>query len=46
MRKTEIPKAKNNELVKDYVTSYALLSLNYNLGRGTKQLEEVTAALS
>ena len=39
MRKTEIKKAKDNELVLEYVETYSLLLLNYNLGKGIKQLK-------
>ena len=38
-RKREIPKAKDNELVADYVNSYALLFYNYNTNGGIKQLQ-------
>lgn len=37
MRKSEIPKAKDNELVFEYVESYALLMMNYNEGKAIKQ---------
>lgn len=40
MRKTEIPKAKENDLITEYVSSYATLLLNYNLSRGTTQAEK------
>lgn len=40
MKKTEIAKAKNNELVYEYVNSYALLCLNSTSGRGVKQLSK------
>lgn len=40
MRKSEIKKAADNELIVDYVSSYSSLILNYNLGRGIKQHEK------
>ena len=40
MRKTEIKTAKDNELIAEYVHSYAMLIVKYNLNRGTKQLEK------
>ena len=38
MRKSEMKKATVNELLVDYVRSYASLCLNQNFSRGTKQL--------
>lgn len=40
MRKSEIPKAKDNDLITEYVSSYATLLLNYNLSRGIIQAEK------
>ena len=40
MRKNEIPKAKDNDLITEYVSSYATLLLNYNLSRGVIQAEK------
>lgn len=40
MTKKEIKIAKNSELVYEYATSYALLIVNYNIGKGTKQLQK------
>ena len=40
MKKSELKSAKINELIVDYVQSYSMLSLNYNLNKGTKQLEK------
>lgn len=37
MKKSEIKKATNNELIVDYIQSYSSLCLNINAGRGTKQ---------
>ena len=39
MRKNEIAKAKDNDLITEYAVSYATMLLNYNLGRGMKQIE-------
>jgi hypothetical protein len=39
MKKNEIAKAKDSELVYEYVQKYSSLCLNYNLGRATKQLQ-------
>lgn len=40
MRKNEISKAKDNELIVDYVRSFAMLIRNDALRCGTKQLEK------
>ena len=40
MRKNEIPKAKDNDLIAEYVSSYATLLLNFNLSRGIIQAEK------
>ena len=40
MRKNEIPKAKDNELIAEYINVYAMLLLNYNRDMGTKQYEK------
>ncbi len=40
MRKNEISKAKDNDLITEYVSSYATLLLNYNLDKGTTQAEK------
>lgn len=40
MRKNQIPKSKDNELIFEYVNSYAKLLLNYNQNKGIKQLEK------
>ena len=45
MRKNEIPKAKNNELLVDYIRSYSEWGENSILGRGVKQLERHCADL-
>ena len=45
MRKTEIAKAPDNDLIVDYVLSYSRLCLNINLDRGTKQLSAHCADL-
>ena len=39
MTKKEIIEAKDSKLVYEYATNYALLLMNYNLGKGTKQLQ-------
>ena len=39
MRKNEISKADNSELIVDYVISFSSLISNYNTNRGIKQLE-------
>lgn len=39
MKKSEIAKAKDNELITEYVKSYSTLSLNYNLNRGIEKLQ-------
>jgi hypothetical protein len=41
MRKNEIPKAKDNDLITEYINAYATLLLNYNANLGTKQLEQM-----
>ena len=38
--KTTIKIAKDNDLIMEYVSSYATLLLNYNLGRGMTQIEK------
>lgn len=38
MRKSEIKKAKDNELLVDYISSVTSLHLNYNLNKKTEQL--------
>lgn len=45
MRKSEIAKAKDNELIVDYVKSYSSLCLNINLKLGEKQLSKHCADL-
>ena len=40
MRKREIPKAKDNDLITEYVSSYATLLLNYNSSRRIIQAEK------
>lgn len=40
MRKNEIPKAKDNELITEYISKYASLLLNYNSKMGIKVLEK------
>ena len=45
MRKADIPKAANNELIVEYVDTYSSYLLNYNDGRGIKQLEARLTAL-
>lgn len=40
MTKAEIPKAKDNELITEYVSSYALLLVKFNLDRGTAKAEK------
>lgn len=45
MRKNQIPKSKDNELIFEYVNSYAKLLLNYNQNKGIKQLEKHCADL-
>lgn len=40
MKKNEITKAKDNELIVEYVKSYSSLCLNENLQLGTKQLSK------
>lgn len=40
MRKNEIPKAKDNDLITEYILKYGLLFVNYNTNRGIKQLEK------
>lgn len=37
MTKAEIKKAKDNELIVDYVRTYSSFCLNVNLGMGIKQ---------
>lgn len=39
MTKKEIKTASNSEIIVAYINAYTLLNLNYNLNRGTKQLE-------
>ena len=45
MRKTEIARAKDNELIVDYVRSYGLYLRNMNLGLGEKRLANHCADL-
>ena len=45
MRKADIPKAADNELIFEFVNSYAQLSINLNIGGGTKQLSALCAEL-
>ena len=45
MTKNEIKKAKDNELIIEYVKSYSGLCLNENLHLGTKQLSKHCADL-
>lgn len=40
MRKNEIPKAKDNDIITEYVLKYSFLTVNFNAGLGTKQLEK------
>ncbi|MEE1256002.1 MAG: hypothetical protein UHN47_05770 [Lachnospiraceae bacterium] len=37
MQKKEIVNAKDNELITEYVSTYASYLINFNLNRGTKQ---------
>ena len=45
MRKCDIPKLANNDLITEYVLTYSMLLLNFNSGRGTKQYEGQCKAL-
>ena len=45
MTKAEILKAKDNDLITEYISSYASLLVNYNLKLGTKRLEQHCSAL-
>lgn len=45
MRKADIPKMANNELIVEYVDAYASFLLNYNANRGIKRYEVLIAAL-
>ena len=40
MRKNEIPKAKDNDLITEYILKHAFLLVNFNNQMGTKQLEK------
>lgn len=40
MRKNEIKKSKDNELLVDYINSIVMLHLNYNSGRSLNQIEK------
>lgn len=40
MRKNEIAKAKDNDLITEYVSTYSTLLVNWNVGRGTIQAEK------
>lgn len=45
MRKSEIKKAKDNELVAEYAVVYSMYCTNINTGGGTKQLSARLIAL-
>lgn len=45
MRKSEIKKSKNNDLIVDYICSVVSFHLNYNLGRAIEQIEKHCADL-
>lgn len=45
MKKTEIPKLKDNELIRSYVQTYGFLMRNMNIGRGEKRLSDQCKAL-
>lgn len=45
MKKAEIKKSKDNELIAEYVISYSSLCVNFNLQRGTKSLSKHCADL-
>ena len=38
MKKAEIKRIPNNELIREYIKAYSQFQLNCNLGRGTTQL--------
>lgn len=40
MRKTDIPKLADNDLITEYVSAYASLLMNTNMNMGVKQLEK------
>lgn len=40
MTKKEIAQVKNNELITEYVNSYAMLMMNYNEGKGIYRLQK------
>ena len=40
MKISEISKCSNSDLITEYVISYNLLGLNYNLHKATKELEK------
>lgn len=40
MTKQAMKKAKDNELMFDYIQSYSILMLNLNSDRGTRQIEK------
>ena len=39
MTKQEVKETENHTLIKETINTYAMLLVNFNLGRGTKQLE-------
>lgn len=45
MRKTDIPKLADNDLITEYVRVYASLLMNTNMNMGVKQLEKQCANL-
>lgn len=40
MIKQEIKKAKDNELIVDYIDTYSILCMNQNMGGGTKRYSQ------
>lgn len=40
MKKSEIKRSKDNDLLVDYINSIVIFNLNYNSGRSIKQLEK------
>ena len=45
MKKSEIKKLENNELIREYVFRYSVLSVNINLQMATKMLAKQCADL-
>jgi len=45
MKKTDIPKLADNDLITEYVSAYASLLININMNMGIKQLEKQCANL-